>query len=324
VRNFLFISVLLSLVACDDAADTLKWEGETGTAVPFTMGSLTPEVTVDMATASTTERFVVDTGSPVNLADVGIYPESAGIYDRDVSALGLRFPELPMIYEDWLPDTAPIAGILGASILINFNWEIDYPNTTITLYDEFPQLDTADAAVTFMLKGGGRYRATDGDILDVGATRHLVWLDIEGERVLALLDTGATYMVVSQSFLNLLGGMDGRPDLGTEEMFTVNGTFDAQVTELSSVAFEDAPDHSLITDVTTTIMPDTFFSELERETGKVVEALLGGSYLSLFRLRFATDEGVIYVSPPVQSKARHPRPTLSRPLRMPPALEVIP
>ncbi|MBU1239010.1 retroviral-like aspartic protease family protein [Myxococcota bacterium] len=320
--KILLALMVFGLLSCDDEGTSFHWEGTPGTPVYFDLGSLTPEISVTMNSTPATESFVLDTGSPINLADVGSYSEAPGLYSKDVTALGLTFPGLPVVFEDWIHDSAPVSGILGASVLIHFNWEIDYPNQLLTLYDtDFPQDLSSDTPVSFMLKGGGRYRASNGDILDVGATRHLVWLEIEGERVLALLDTGASYMVMAQSFFNLLGGMEGRADLGTQEMFTVNGVVQAQLTNLSEMNFEDAPIQSELTNIATAIMPDAFFSELQVETGKVVEILLGGSYLSHFRLRFATDDRIIWASPPTLKKSSL---TPSGRLRMPPVLETVP
>lgn len=274
-----------------------------------------------MNTTPADSVFVVDTGSPVNLADSSFFSLPSGLYSRQVETLGLTFIDLPVLFEDWIEDTAPLQGILGVGVLKYFFWELDYPGRRITLYPEgFPTLDPADTPIPFMLRGGGVFRLSNGDTFSVGATRHLIYMTIEGQEVLAMLDTGASYMVASESLLALLGGLDGRPDHGTLEMVTVNGVIEAPLTELSQVAFRDAPDSSSVSDVFVSIMPDAFFNELYLETGKKIDLFIGGSYLRHFRLRFDYDEQVIHASAPSAKKSNIQLPRRARfPLPLEPA-----
>jgi hypothetical protein len=118
-----------------------------------------------------------------------------------------------MVFEDWTDDVHLIGGIIGVDLLQHFNWEIDYPGKSITLFIEQFTDETTDL-VDFELAGGGRFRAVNGDETNIGPNRHLVQMKVEGENVLCLLDTGASFNVVSQSLMDKLGWQE-RPYHGS-------------------------------------------------------------------------------------------------------------
>lgn len=324
MRPFFFLSACFLtavLWACDDKGTTgIEYVGDGGIPVPIRLSSLTPEVDLDLGIQPGPRAFVMDTGSPVHLADVGHYSVVPGLYHLQMNGLGLLFPNLPFIFEDFFDDWVPVAGLLGANLLIYFDWELDYPGHTVTLYPRFPERDPADAHVSFVLAGGGRYRLSTGDSVSVGATRHLVYMDLEGRRLLALLDTGASYMVIKKSVLESLGAAN-RPDHGTTQVVTAYGVVSAPLTELRQVSFADAAS-TLLENVYTVVVEDEFLQSLRVETGREVDALVGGAYLSSFRLRFATKERTIDVRRASVKKREVPsgRPTL----RLPPPVEAVP
>ncbi|MBU1242076.1 retropepsin-like domain-containing protein [Myxococcota bacterium] len=314
--------LLLQSFACDsESTPGLEYVGTGGEPVAIRLSSLTPEVMLDLDIEPGTQSFVLDTGSPVHLADVGHYAVEVGVHHLQMTGLGLVFLNLPYVFEDFFAAWVPVSGLLGANLLIYFDWELNYPDRTVTLFPGgFPERDPADSRVNFTLTGGGRYRLSNGDTLDVGATRHLVYVDLEGTRILALVDTGASYMVIKQSVLDTLG-TTGRPDHGTTEVVTAYGVISAPLTELETVAFSDAPDATRTSGVYTVVVSDDFLASLRVETGRQVDALIGGAFLSQFRLRFATSERIIDVHTP-GVKRLTPPPIV--PCRLPPVVEVRP
>jgi predicted aspartyl protease len=301
--HFIFLAITsVFLLSCTEDPAPFEYIGDGGVPVPFAFESLTPEIEVILPSGQ--DSFVLDTGSPINLGDVGHFDESAGIYSQDISTLGLLFPSCQIVYEDWLDNSAPIAGLIGGNILKYFNWEIDYPSRTVTLFTgDFSENTDLDSQVSFQLSGGGLFKASNGDTMTIGATRHLVWVNIEGQRLLGLLDTGASYMVVSDSLINSLG-WENRPDHGSITVVTVNGPVAVPLTELFNIAFDDAITQTKVENIYASVMPDVFFDEIYRETGKVVELLIGGSFMRHFKMKFATSERIIYLTPPVTDKSK--------------------
>ncbi len=305
---------------CDpDSRPGIEFIGEGGEPVSFRIASLTPEIEVDLDIEPGKRNFVLDTGSPLHLADVGKYTIPVGLRRVQMDTLGLLFPSTQVVFEDLFADWVPVAGLIGANLLLHFNWELNYPARTITLHaGAFPERDPDDVQVSFMVLGGGRFRLSNGQTVDVGATRHLVYLDIEGRQVLGLLDTGASYMVLKQSLLEALG-TEGRPDLGTTEVVTAYGVISAPLTELEDVAFSDAKEATRVSRVLTVVVSDDFLASLRVETGRQVDVLIGGAFLSSFRLRFASKERVMDVGTQAKKSFRMER----VPVRLPPVVEAI-
>ncbi len=189
---------LASGLSCDEKSPPgIEYVGDGGEPVELRLSSLTPEILLDLDIEPGPQTFVLDTGSPVNLADVGHYAVDIGVHRVGMIGLGLVFSNLPFVFEDFFDAWVPVSGLLGANVLKYFDWELNYPDRTITLWPEgFPARDADDAQVSFVLSGGGRYRLSNGDTLDVGATRHLVYVELEGRRILGLLDTGDRKSVV--------------------------------------------------------------------------------------------------------------------------------
>ncbi len=315
--------LLLQGLSCDsESSPGIEYVGTGGEPVPIRLSSLTPEVMLDLDIEPGQQSFVLDTGSPIHLADVGHYTVDVGVHSLQMTGLGLVFLNLPFVFEDFFDSWVPVSGLLGANLLKYFDWELNYPDRTVTLHPAgFPERDPADARVNFTLTGGGRYRLTNGDTLDVGATRHLVYVDLEGRRILGLVDTGASYMVLKQSVLDSLGTV-GRPDHGTTEVVTAYGVISAPLTELATVAFSDAPEATQVNAVYTVVVSDDFLASLHVETGRQVDALIGGAFLGQFRLRFATDERIIDVHAPSVKSRPSAMPIV--PCRLPPVVEVVP
>jgi predicted aspartyl protease len=294
----LFI-LLTGTWACDDDGSSFEYEGDGGVPIPINLITLTPEIQFEFMNEPGAKTFVLDTGAPLNLADVGIYSESTGAKKYDASGLGLYFPNLEVVFEDIFEDNYNIAGLIGGSLLVNFDWEINYPQSHVTLFPNgFPEIKPDELPVSFILAGGGGYAVSNGDTVFVDKTRHLVTLNIEGSEILALLDTGASYMVIKESVVNNLGWAT-RPDLGDTTVLTVYGPVTAPLTEMETIAFSDQENSTIVHNVRTVVIYDEFLDSLYVETGRKVDALIGGTFLMNFNIKFATAERKLYVSSPV-------------------------
>ncbi|MGM0595919.1 MAG: retroviral-like aspartic protease family protein [Myxococcota bacterium] len=292
VYSALFVFLIIGL-SCSEDHKIFQYEGEGGEEISFNFDDYVPVIPFAIAREPGSGSFVVDTGSPVNLVDIGHFDSESGIKTLDATGLGFFFPDLKMVFEDWTDDGHYIGGIIGVALLKHFNWEIDYPDQTITLFiDQIPE--EATDVVDFDLAGGGRFRAVNGDETNIGPNRHLVQMKVEEESVLCLVDTGASFNVVSQSLMDKLGWQD-RSDYGSVEVVTINGVVSAPLTEIYDLAFEQLPLKTNIKNTLTTIMDDKFFSSLCVETGRKIDALLGGTFLSNFKLVFSYSDRTIRI-----------------------------
>ncbi len=294
----LTVLFLLGLACARDAPFSPTWEGTGGAPVDFSLFSLTPEVPISLCDDNTQQLFIVDSGSPVTLADVGHFDEEVGVRHIGVRGLSPTFTSMEVVFMDWLPDTATISGLLGAGLLSGFDWELNYPERYLVIHTEAMTGPAEDElTVPFSLAGGGHYRPTQGIDITVGATRHLISMDVEGTTALGLLDTGASYVTISDALLNTIGTTE-RPDLGTIEMTTATGTLTVPMTMLWGMTFEGAELSYGLGMLKTAVVPDDRFEELRAEVGAPVSLLIGGSFLREFHIRVDTDRRSIYVSRP--------------------------
>ena len=292
---FLFFFLFNS--SCEDNFNyKLKYEGETGQPEDISLNSLTPEVNFHLDINPGDGIFILDTGSPMNVFDKGHYDSETGEKYIDSSGLGLFFPELRWICDDIFEDSFKISGLIGGDVFTNFNWILDYGSENFTLLPKNSNLQRENSEVTipFELKGGGIYQLSNNEKVKVGATRHIFKINVEGLSVKALLDTGASYVVLSQSAYNKLDNTD-RPQYGTTEVVTVTGKINAPLTEFSSIDFEKSYISVSQHNIKGVIVPDSFLKPLEDETGVKIKMLLGGSFLSNFRLRFDEKAHKVYV-----------------------------
>ncbi|MBN2723767.1 MAG: aspartyl protease family protein [Deltaproteobacteria bacterium] len=297
LRTF-FISSIILFGGCDPLNEyAIEWEGEVGSEVPITIDSLTPETDVILDVSPGEGTFVVDTGAPLTLVDTGHYNISPGYEKTDATALGLFFPSLPVVFENIFDDSLNISGIIGSNIVSMFNWELNYSEKYIKLHtDNLPDYFNTGSKIGFSLDGGGKFRLSTGETVDVGATRYLVKINIEGKEILALLDTGASYLVITQGVLDSLPDIQ-RVEHGTTQIVTVYGVMNAPLIEIDYMSFSDEYTSTRIDDVYTVIVENDFFADLSWETGREISALLGGAYLQNFHLKFNLDKRLIYAQP---------------------------
>ncbi len=287
---------LLLLGACGGGEEPLRYEGEGATAVPLTFYSDVPRVPAQVDDGAP-RALLLDTGSPATLLDPDAYPLPAGRYrPARLATLGITFLEPPLGVLDLFGtalDDLGVAGILGGDLLRPFALTVDYRGAVALL---LPDLDGAVPAhgadlapalqVGFALRGGGWLRLTEQQDLQVPATRVVVPLWIEDHAVDAVLDTGATSVVLRESLYDALAAArPQRPVLRGLQVITVDGPADIELSRASSVALQDAPQASAVTSVETlAVRGSVALAGVSEEVGRQVDALLGASYLRYFQL----------------------------------------
>ncbi len=297
-RSFLYVATVakvtllgmhlaLVLAACDDVAEEeFRWEGEVGQATEADIAGWTPFVEVRIGEYSP-HSFLVDTGAPLTHADTAVY-DLDGLVEGDFDAFGLRFYDRPIVPialfgDEEACDGTQRGGLLGGDVLRAFSLAGDYLSGKLWLFDELAgDVPTeaevgAAATVPMQVRGGGRFRVGDDDVVDVPATRVVVDLDVEGVTVPMLLDTGASYVSISPTLVDL---DDGRPTLGEIAIRTARGEEQIRVTRLRSVAPGGAAE---VASVPAIVLPDDdLLAAISDEAGVALRGLLGGSYLREF------------------------------------------
>ncbi len=277
--------MLLGLAACGDGG--LTWEGTLGTPVvaEFPLETPTVSATVD---GSVTGRFLVDTGAPFSILDVDSFTGyEVANHDIDLDAFGATFLDYEVTAYDALPFSMGddrIDGIIGGSLLGEFALALDYRGDRAWLHDDWDGSLPDDVefenvyVIDFDLRGGGNYIVPSGTI-ESPATRVLVEGVIEGQPFTALLDTGASAVVLSETFADRLGD-EGRPRLDGVTVGTSAGALPAYFTRVGSVELDDSASR---TSVPALVVPGwNLFDLISSEVGTEVDAIVGGTFLRYF------------------------------------------
>jgi hypothetical protein len=259
--------------------------GQPAPALDFT-DVLLASVSVDGAPPA---RLIVDTGSPiVNLTPTSFpsasVPNGVGTV-QDLSLGSLTFPNLPVIGATLItsPDaTVPVAGTLGCTVLCSFVTSLDYQGQLVTLgASPLPSGTLAPVAVPFALEGGGGAFEIPGvaQPVTLPPSRIAVNVEIEGAEHAMILDTGSSFVVVSQAVFAGITS-DGRATIGGLSTSGVGGDSSETVTRVKSVVLGGAEVDALPVATDTTL--DADLTALAAEVGHPVDGLLGGTYLRDF------------------------------------------
>jgi hypothetical protein len=283
-------ALLAVLAACGDGG--LQWEGTFGAPVSADIALSTP--VIDAVVDDTlTGRFLVDTGAPYTILDTDSFPIEDGAHDIALDAFGVSFFDYDVVAYDALPfpmGSTPLAGIIGGDLLRNFAFALDYQGARAWLFDEWDGAPPADvdlagaAAMDIELRGGGNYivpGTCDGGcgLIDIPATRIVVSAMFEGEPVLALVDTGATAVVLSDTLVDALGDA-GRPRLDGVTVGTATGPRTAYFTRIGSLELGGSVS---LGSVPSLVVPGwDLFDAISSEVDADVQAIIGGSALRHF------------------------------------------
>jgi hypothetical protein len=279
-----WLVALLVTAACGGSG--FDYEGMPGQPQPVSFPGLIPTgpVSVDGAAA---KDMGFDTGAPVTFCDASAYPSrTIGVGVADLGLLGLTVRGYQTLtIAAFSEGSDSLSGLAGGDLMRHFGFSLDYKGRRAWLSDPFDpatapsDLDVeAEAQVTFQLGGGGVFRA-GSDNVTVPATRILFQVQIEGRSpVWALLDTGATSIVLREDFYASLGD-SARPRLDGIKVETVNGTVDAFQTRV----WRADVDGVVLDDVPAFVIPGSpLFGSLSQETGRDVQVLVGGHFLRAF------------------------------------------
>jgi len=240
--------------------------------------------------------FLIDTGSPVMLADTDDHDLADGWHVLDLELGDLHFSGLQVgafdVFAGGEAGSAPFSGIIGGILLGDFALSFDAQGGRVWLEDGPPAELPAELAagavgpaveVDARVAGGGRFMIA-GEVRPVGATRFLVRVAVEdqddrAESFWALVDSGATSVVLSNELMELLGD-GGRPRLEGVVVDTASGPQAGYLTRVWSLRLPGADDRVEQTSAPVMVLPDDdLFESVSAEVGQEVRGIVGGSFL---------------------------------------------
>ncbi len=245
--------------------------------------------------ADTEGQALLDTGSPITVLNPGSEAATDGLtgpFPCKISIMGLLLENPPVIAGNLLASSMDIQGIVGADILSRFCLALDYQAHKAALFDDCSQPPAPPSptmpwtSLDVALAGGGILHLSDDSKIEVPATRVLLPLVVEGKVLVAVLDTGASSLVLSADLAaDLLASDPNRPVLSGLSVTTVDGQTSGWMTRASSVASGEAWLDSVACLV---VDSQPLFQGLQAETGADVQALVGETFLRSFA--FALDQ----------------------------------
>ena len=294
-----------TLAGCGDD-DGFDYQGEAGTLVPAAFPGWVPQVNGGATTAD--RLLVIDTGAPVTILDrdsFALTPD--GQHTLDLHGFGLTFPAYPAISYDIFgaPPGTPGSpdGIFGGDLLRHFALWLDYRGGQAALFAGSPPDGDAaivEPAITLPVEilGGGRSLLPGNcgeqpcGVIELPATRVLLSARFEGqaEWQWVLVDTGASAVATSESFLASLGHADERPRLDGITITTASGLALVAMSRLATLelgtgtpARADEPSVSLASLPILVLPTDELLQNISDEVGHPIVALVGGSFLREFQ-----------------------------------------
>ena len=279
--------------------EPLAWDGLAGRPIPAGFDQWVPDALA--AVDGSSHHLLIDTGAPLTLLDTDSIGLATGAHEVDLALGDLTFPDLPVLAFDVVTygqtRRPPLEGILGGDVLTSFALSLDYQGGQIWLEEAAgplpdgaePSALAAPLEIPAEVAGGGVFTAPDGTRREVGATRFLVRASAEdlgpGQSFWALVDTGASAVVLSSQLVDILGD-EGRPRLDGVTVGTATGVVSAYYTRLWSLRLEGAAagdDGADLASVPVLVLDeDDLFDAASAEVGAPVLAILGGTYLRWF------------------------------------------
>jgi hypothetical protein len=186
-----------------------------------------------------------------------------------------EFVVTELLPEDLLraPTDVPIGGLIGADVLLQQPW---WREGEQVYFGEPPAGIVQLASVPLAAVGGGQTCLEDGQCYEYGATRMLVEVELGGQLLTLLLDTGATYTTLSTVASDGVG-------LGFEPT-----EVSARVGELEQESVLVARGDELL---------DEALAQLSDEVARPVDGLLGQSMLEAYIVGISAEELTFSVRP---------------------------
>lgn len=295
-----------ALIAAGCADEGLTFEGETGQKTPLTLTNWIPRVPVSLDGVE--GLALLDTGAPLTIAFSGAFSalkadSTARVEGR---AFGLRFPALDVgVLAGGGPGTCaePQHGaILGQDVLGRFRLHVDYRGKRAFLNEpggQEPQPTEVDAPVHIKGQRLGRGYISFGDVgVDVGRSRLVVDVEVEGTRVKALVDTGASLTVISDKLLARLGGSPTRPALCCTAVQLLKELIESKTVRLEQMTIgAPSADNVEVRNVAALVLPDApLLTALTAETGEKIEMIIGANPMRRFALDIDLDAATLTLS----------------------------
>jgi len=291
---------LLLAQGCQAPEHTFPFDytGEPGIPVPVTFYSDVPQVEV-VVDSGEPHDFLMDTGAPATLLDVAAYGMDPGVVSTStVETLGITVLDLDCALLNLFGGALSVGGILGGDVLRHFAVTLDYRGAWATLFVDLaggPPPGGGDFGPTttraFEVRGGGLLATPSGESLRVPPTRLVLSLDLEGHDVVAVVDTGASSVVLDESlYYLLLGERPDRPVLQGFEVLTVDAAQDVEITRIASLRIPNDSADTGTSDAEQSSVPalvvlgSDALDHLSAETGRQVQALLGGAFLRYYQV----------------------------------------
>jgi hypothetical protein len=293
VAAFIAAVAVACLQACTSQPSSKpSYEGELGELVAIELYSDVPAAHAraepheqDPPAQPIEGAFIVDTGSPVTVIDgeTGV-PDS--LLTSTLSTFGVVFTDTFLLRIDLFAPELGLFGIIGGDILRYFCLALDYRSQTGALHERCPLLfdsthtQKPPIELPFRLLGGGALQLEGGHALSVPATRIALRALVEGHETWAVVDTGASAVVLSGSIgRQLMVEHPQRPLLEGMEIHTASGSADATLLRASTIEVG-----SVLVESVPCFLPEdtTLFDYLSQEVGRDVTMLIGGTFLREF------------------------------------------
>jgi len=246
-------------------------------------------IPAQITVGGTSATAYVDTGNPFVLLDPSTFTSISGL-----AALGGDIPSVVVgsttaenVYviptTDGLtsPDPAfPLHANLGCTAICKFVATFNYRDVAFGLAPAAPAPPAGlepEIVLAFSFEGGSEVGG-----VNVPKSRIVVPVTIEGTKYTMMLDTGASYVTVTQAAFTAIT-QDGRPTANGGTAETTEGTSTTTVARVSSVVVGGTGGAEVQSVV---IAHDTSFDmnleEVSTDTGQQIDGSLGGTFLHDF------------------------------------------
>lgn len=232
---------------------------------------------------SSAGRMLFDTGAPITFGDPTAFTRetfASGVGPMKLQLGTIVLPSAPVVNYPAglsLPD-GRLGGIVGGDVMCHFLTRFDAKATSLTLGEAaLPSGLETPVTVKVPVMGGGKGRLPSGDVVDLAGTRLIVKVTIEGTERTLMLDSGASYTVLTDSLFKALVS-DGRKTVDGLTATTVMGSQGLKLTRARTLAVGGATQQG---GIVATGAP-ALLAALQVEVGSQVDGLLGGTFLREF------------------------------------------
>jgi len=239
-------------------------------------------------------KLLVDTGAPLTLIAPDSYPAAnVPLTAKKVDSLtvgGLEIEGAPVLLVSVTNGQLPftLGGILGADVFCQFTTSFNYRDQQVALGAGPPPAGVGDDVVApFAIEGGGPIAGTT---LVLSPTRIVLPVMVEGASYTFMVDSGASYAIVSPELFAHLSA-DGRGVLAGLPIGTVGGQVNGTATRLHSLAVGGAT----VNDLPALTIDGPQLPTISNEVGMTLDGLVGGTFLREFYVTIDYHERLLHL-----------------------------